>query len=278
TSGGDAAGDVLSGFEKLIGSAYADRLIAATTGSTLVGGAGNDVLVAGAGADVIEGGLDNDAVDYAASTAGVVVNLATGVLSGGYAQGDHLTGIENAIGSAYADQLTGDGGANVLTGGAGDDVLAGLGGADTIDGGSGNNTADYGASGSAVYVDLASFAIATPAGSVTGAMARGGDEADRIIASLQSSAADLSNQLSFVETSLAIADALSLRADGVPPVDGEPGADTDALAELLPWIYRLYTMACEREIHAPFFLPGMAPATPAIAPVVTFDDDDDGLF
>jgi hypothetical protein len=110
------------------------------------------------------------------------------------------------------------------------------------------------------------------------AMARGGDEADRIIASLQSSAADLSNQLSFVETSLAIADALSLRADGVPPVDGEPGADTDALAELLPWIYRLYTMACEREIHAPFFLPGMAPATPAIAPVVTFDDDDDGLF
>ncbi|PCG14153.1 MULTISPECIES: cadherin domain-containing protein [Sphingomonas] len=263
-SSGDASGDVLSGFEKVTGSAYADRLVAAAAGSTLAGGAGNDVLVAGAGADTIDGGLDNDTVDYAASTAGVVVNLGTGAVSGGYAQGDRVSAVENAIGSAYADQLTGDSGANVLTGGAGDDaldggagadtldggdgidtadysastgavavnlttgvgagghadgdmliaienltgsagndvltgsaaanvlrggagddVLAGLAGADTIDGGSGNNTADYGASASAVYVDLASFAIATPAGSVTSAMARGGDAEGDVLTNIQ---------------------------------------------------------------------------------------------
>ncbi|MFE8583487.1 cadherin domain-containing protein [Sphingomonas sp. NCPPB 2930] len=153
-SAGDASGDILSGFEKVLGSAYADRLTAAATGSTLMGGAGNDTLVAGAGADTIDGGADNDTIDYSGSTAGITVDLATQTASGGDAQGDVITNVENVIGTAYADTLTGDGGGNILRGGAGDDVLAGLGGADVLDGGDGTDMADYSASANGVTINL----------------------------------------------------------------------------------------------------------------------------
>ncbi len=110
------------------------------------------------GADSLDGGAGTDTASYATSGAGVTVNLATNLNSGGDAQGDILTNIENVTGSAYADVLTGNAGANTLTGGAGDDLLAGLGGADTLDGGSGSDTASYAASGAAVTVNLATGA------------------------------------------------------------------------------------------------------------------------
>ena len=44
----------------------------------------------------------------------MTVDLAAGSGSGGDASGDSLTGIENVIGSAGKDSLTGDGGANSL--------------------------------------------------------------------------------------------------------------------------------------------------------------------
>ncbi len=56
---------------------------------------------------------------------------------GGDAAGDTLTGIENIIGSAYADILTGDSAANALTGGDGDDVLSGGEGDDKLIGDTG---------------------------------------------------------------------------------------------------------------------------------------------
>jgi len=68
------------------------------------------------------------------SAAGVRVNLATGVGTGGSAAGDTFIEIENLAGSIYADRLTGDAGANRLSGGAGDDVLAGGAGADLLQG------------------------------------------------------------------------------------------------------------------------------------------------
>src|SRR5262249_56744751 len=61
----------------------------------------------------------------------VTVNLAAATASGGDAQGDTLSGIENIIGSAQADMLTGDGGNNRLDGGAGADALTGGLGNDT---------------------------------------------------------------------------------------------------------------------------------------------------
>jgi Ca2+-binding RTX toxin-like protein len=70
-------------------------------------------------------------IDAPLSAAGVNVSLATGIGSGGDAQGDTLFNFENLRGSDSADVLAGDSNAN---------VIEGLGGADTLIGGFGNDT------------------------------------------------------------------------------------------------------------------------------------------
>ena len=183
-SGGDAQGDTLIAIERAVGSAHDDWFKAAASGSMLDGGTGDDLFVASTGADTLIGGAGSDTVDYAASTTAVTVDLAAGTGSGGSAEGDTLSGIEDVLGSAYADRLTGNAGANLLTGGAGDDTLAGLGAADTLYGGAGFDTLDYSASAAGITID---FASGTGAGgdaqgdSFTGIEAvRGSALADRI--------------------------------------------------------------------------------------------------
>ncbi|BAI73768.1 calcium binding hemolysin protein (plasmid) [Azospirillum sp. B510] len=154
-AGGDAEGDALSGVEDVTGSAFADRLTGAQTANRLDGGAGDDRLAGLGGADTLIGGAGIDLADYSASGAGVTVDLAAGAGTGGDAEGDVLSGVENLTGSAFADRLTGDSGSNVLEGGAGDDTLAGGQGADTLIGGDGADSADYAASAGGVIVDLA---------------------------------------------------------------------------------------------------------------------------
>jgi Ca2+-binding RTX toxin-like protein len=139
-AGGDAAGDTFSSIENIIGSAFADMLRGDTGANTLDGRSGNDTLIGGAGADALIGGAGTDTADYSSSAAGVTVNLLTGSGSGGDAQGDTLSGIENITGSAFADTLTGDGGVNTLAGGLGADVLKGGAGNDTLSGGADNDT------------------------------------------------------------------------------------------------------------------------------------------
>jgi glucose/arabinose dehydrogenase len=78
----------------------------------LYGGAGDDLLDGGAGADVLIGGSGTDTAVYGSSGSAVTVNLATGLGSGGEAEGDILSGIENVIGSPFGDVLTGNAGAN----------------------------------------------------------------------------------------------------------------------------------------------------------------------
>lgn len=147
-TGGHAQGDVLISIEHLTGSSHADRLTGdagnnqlsgAAGDDTLTGGAGNDVLTGGAGADSLDGGAGIDRASYAGSSAGVTVNLATGLGSGGDAEGDTLSGIERITGSAFHDVLTGDAGANGLMGGDGDDTLTGGSGRDTLTGGAGED-------------------------------------------------------------------------------------------------------------------------------------------
>jgi Ca2+-binding RTX toxin-like protein len=126
--GGDAQGDVLSGIEGLIGSAFND---------TLAGSSGNDTLEGGAGADTLYGSQGNDTASYASSATGVQVNLATGgVVTGGDATGDFLNSIESLIGSAHDDVLGGINSNSQLSGGAGNDVLTGGG---SLDGGTGDD-------------------------------------------------------------------------------------------------------------------------------------------
>jgi Ca2+-binding RTX toxin-like protein len=149
----------------------------------LYGGNGDDVLVGGLGADLIDGGQGFDSAEYAGSTAGVAINLSTGLGVGGEAAGDRFYDIEKLVGSVYADQLTGNfasnqffglggqdtlngdlgndqlyGGddADLILGGEGNDTLFGETGADALDGGAGIDSANYTDSNAAVRVNLTS--------------------------------------------------------------------------------------------------------------------------
>ena len=124
-SGGDASGDVLTGISNLIGSSAADVLIGNQAANQIIGGLGGDSNFGGNGADILDGGDGVDAVIYTYSSVGVVVNLLTNIQSGGEADGDNLSNIENITGSAYGDQITGNNLDNFLFGYHGDDILNG---------------------------------------------------------------------------------------------------------------------------------------------------------
>lgn len=117
--------------------------ITGTLGSDeLIGGSGNDALQAsegddrldgGPGNDTLGGGLGRDLARYAGAPGAVQVDLSAGTVTGA-AGNDTLSGIEDVIGSAFADRLVGNDDDNRLDGGAGDDV---------IDGGEGRDTARF---------------------------------------------------------------------------------------------------------------------------------------
>ena len=92
--------------------------------NVLIGNSGANILTGGAGADTLDGGDGNDTASYASSPSGVTVSLATGTGSGGDAQGDTLSNIENLTGSKFNDTLEGNAGNNVLAGGAGNDTVS----------------------------------------------------------------------------------------------------------------------------------------------------------
>ncbi|UUQ63566.1 hypothetical protein NLK61_20210 [Pseudomonas fuscovaginae UPB0736] len=137
-AGGDAQGDRLTNFERVIGSAYDDTLVAQTSGHTLVGGQGNDTyFVNGGGVSVVEvAGEGDDEIKTTLTS----LTLATNVERLTY------TGTGNFVGYGNASD-------NIITGGAGNDVLYGGGGADQFIGGAGVDTASYGDSGSAVLIN-----------------------------------------------------------------------------------------------------------------------------
>ncbi|HBB55478.1 MAG TPA: hypothetical protein DCZ49_04750, partial [Hyphomonadaceae bacterium] len=106
----------------------------------------------------------------------------------GAAASQDLVGIENLVGSAAGDVLTGDENANIITGAGGNDVLVGLGGNDVlnsdgiddIDGGDGIDTVDFSGRTTGIIVDLDTFsagATGTPSqegGVLTAPPASGG--------------------------------------------------------------------------------------------------------
>jgi Ca2+-binding RTX toxin-like protein len=120
---GGAGVDTLSGFEGIIGTRFAD---------VLNGGANDDYFEPGAGHDRVNGGGGSDTVAYKRIGVAVTVDLAvTGVQNTG-AGASQFTSIENVIGGAFDDTLSGNSGANLLVGGPGRDVLRGRGGRDVF--------------------------------------------------------------------------------------------------------------------------------------------------
>ena len=142
---------------------------------SIIGTSLDDVIEGGAGNDTLDGGDGVDTADYSTASGSVTVDLAAGTATDA-AGDDMLSNIENVIGSAFADTLTGDGEDNMLTGGGGDDVLSGgdgddrlVGGAgnDTLDGGAGTDIADYGGAQTGVTVDLGAGTATGGAGNDT---------------------------------------------------------------------------------------------------------------
>jgi Ca2+-binding RTX toxin-like protein len=143
TLGGSNRSDLLrgeAGNDLLLGSNGNDRLFGGAAADTLQGGSGRDTLDGGSGPDVIIGGTGNDLLSYADSSAGVFVRLWAGDGTGGDAEGDTLSEIENLEGSAFADTLQGTNGANRLEGGSGNDLIQGIDGNDFLVGGAGADT------------------------------------------------------------------------------------------------------------------------------------------
>ncbi len=178
-SGAAAAGDTISGIERIIGSGYGDTLIGALSGTvTLDGGTGNDVLYdygadgvlyggahydvlvggdgddllyggdgvdslfGGAGADLIHGGAGNDTASYRDSTTDLVMSLTSLRGTAGDAAGDRYVSIENLIGGSGNDRIAGDGGFNQLFGSEGADTIEGGGGNDHLYGGRDDGAVD----------------------------------------------------------------------------------------------------------------------------------------
>jgi Ca2+-binding RTX toxin-like protein len=167
--------DTLAGIEHLIGSAFGDLLTGDGQANRLDGADGNDTLVGGSGDDALVGGGGRDTASFA--TAGsVVASLAAGTATGDGS--DSLDSVEDLIGSAFADTLTGDDGDNAIDGGLGDDTIDALGGNDgirwssgagndTVTGGAGSDTLDAAVGGNAAVAAVGGAAVVTATGSVS---------------------------------------------------------------------------------------------------------------
>lgn len=138
---GDAASDVYSSIENVIGSDFNDQLKGDAGANLLDGGDGNDIFHFSGGADTFVGGLgvaDSIQIDSVASK----ISLDDGTNT----RGVSFSGIENILGGTGADSLTGNATSNYLAGGDGADTLSGLGGDDILRGNVGND-AVYGGAG-----------------------------------------------------------------------------------------------------------------------------------
>lgn len=153
TNTGDAAGDVITGIENVLGSGWddtifgdgsansiwgedgADWIIGNGGDDALYGGAQDDVLGGGAGADILDGGSGVDTATYASAKSGLVIDLSNPSAGTGDAMGDIFVSVENVIGSRFADTITGDAAENSLYGSGGNDTLFGLDGDDHLSGG-----------------------------------------------------------------------------------------------------------------------------------------------
>ncbi len=159
---GGSGTDTIANFQSANGSQFADQLVGAAGNDGLAGYGGDDhingrwgddELVGGPGNDTMQGGVGFDRVVYTSAPAGVNVDLAVGVASGG-AGSDAFNGAEEVIGSPFADQLVGTSGPNRLYGLGGPDMLTGRGGDDALLGGDDVDGVSYVNAPAGVVVDL----------------------------------------------------------------------------------------------------------------------------
>jgi Ca2+-binding RTX toxin-like protein len=150
-------------FERVIGSAGADRVQAGDGGAVLTGNAGDDSLTGGTGADRLDGGTGADLMAggqgddlYRIDTAGdrIIEEVGKGHdrlqssvsvdlrLFGHHVEDATLTGTAagDLTGNRAENMLIGNDATNRIRGGLGDDRIDGGGGRDVLDGGMGADT------------------------------------------------------------------------------------------------------------------------------------------
>jgi Ca2+-binding RTX toxin-like protein len=143
-----AGSDTLSGIEQVLGSAFNDTLTGDGRRQHL-GRKGRQRHAERrgrrrhpdrrAGADAMNGGGDLDYASYVNATAGVGLNLTTGVHTG-EAAGDTFVNIERYRLSAFNDSFVGTAATDYAYGAEGDDTLSGAGGIDRLYGQAGIDT------------------------------------------------------------------------------------------------------------------------------------------
>jgi Ca2+-binding RTX toxin-like protein len=180
-----------SGNDTITGNAGGNRLEGRGGADVLTGGLGNDALLGGldddryvfatlagaAEADIVTelAGEGTDTLDFAALTAtvAVTVNLASDASLATHANrtiaapAGLAANLEQVIGGAGADTLTGNDAANLLDGAAGNDSLNGELGNDTLRGGVGDDAIRGGAGNDVLDGGLGNDALAGQAGNDT---------------------------------------------------------------------------------------------------------------
>jgi hypothetical protein len=141
-AGGAGTGDPLDtriafegggGADFITGSPFGDSLTGGDGGDSLTGGDGDDLLDGGAGDDLIEGDAGSDTFRVQTAATGLTFDLAVSGPQDTVAAGvDTVHGVENALGTSFADTLLGDDGPNELRSLAGSDTLVGRGGVDRL--------------------------------------------------------------------------------------------------------------------------------------------------
>ena len=171
--GDESGNDILSGFENITGTAFNDTLTGDGFANVINGGDGDDILSGGggndtlnggngmdrlsggAGDDLLNGGAGNDFycfdvdvalgtdtindsagsdwLDFSSSSADVSIDLAGSpqTIAGNLVL--VFASIENIIGGAGNDTLTGNANDNIFIGGLGNDLINGAGGNDVVD-------------------------------------------------------------------------------------------------------------------------------------------------
>jgi len=204
------------------GNGLGNYIIGNDGNNILDGGAGNDYFQGGLGADQIKGGSGIDRISFAGATAGVIVSLATGTGSGGAAEGDTYSGIENVVGTWSADHLIGDGGDNILEGLRDNDRLDGGAGNDTLDGGAGNDIFYVDSSGDVAKEGHADFGTDLVIASIDYAL---GTNVEHLTAASGTTALKLTgNELANAITGNAASNAL-IGKEGNDTLDGGKGDD-----------------------------------------------------
>lgn len=153
-SGGDATGDIISGFENVVATDFNDTITGSTAANVITGGTGDDTMNGGdgndtfnigvnSGTDAITGGngtdtirfTEDDAIATLSALATVEVFDATGInnarIAGNASNNTFnfstatLTNIAGIYGMAGNDTITGSGVADTIVGGDGNDTLNG---------------------------------------------------------------------------------------------------------------------------------------------------------